>query len=122
MQSLDKKTILIFLLVFFTGCISKQEKESVDKLNEQYSDYHFKGSGGVHLNVYLKKSTIDTSEIISIYKDIFLVCDTSNKIISSKMIGWVYLNVFDNKGHFCFQLLYDTYGNQEFKFKKKAYY
>lgn len=122
MRRIFFKAILI-LLSLSCSCISDFDKELIKNLNEKYPAYEFKYHYVTVLEVHPKKDrTIDTTEIVTMYKEVFFIQDTTCSKPSPRRIGFQSFVVYNNNNEFCFQISYDFYGKQEFIFRDKVVY
>jgi len=107
--------ICVLILLNLMSCKNQnidQQKNEIKNLSSIFSDYRFDTSFEIYLKAYSLKTEIDTTVVEQIY-DIAILNQNNS---------WIYLNVYDIKEIFIFQIYRDKSHNGAFKFSKTEYY
>ncbi len=105
-----KKILTLLAVVFlFWGCAnpSGEDKERVRELQRLFGDrYTFKFEDEFYLHAQLKKGAVSSEQDAEEIYKVFKFTDFKKRL--ERHTSYIYLNMFDPKGVFLFQLHYDT--------------
>ncbi|OGL47352.1 MAG: hypothetical protein A2W05_00975 [Candidatus Schekmanbacteria bacterium RBG_16_38_10] len=116
--------IIFFLLSLCTGCFPPPSETDIAKLNllkNKYGDnFRFKLIDETYLKVELKKDIpVNENDLKEIYKLFFFESKEDTK---RRNTSFVYLNFYDSRGNFQYQIVYEKWSNKFVKSKTREYY
>ena len=115
--------ITFILLSLYAGCFPSSETDiaKLNLLKNKYGDnFRFKLIDGAYLKVELKKEIlISENDLIEIYKSFFFESKEDTK---RRNTSFVYLNFYDSRGNFQYQIVYEQWSNKFIKSKTREYY
>ncbi len=115
--------ILCIFLFLYIGCFrppSETDNKRLNLLKNKYGDiFQFKLVDDLYLQVSLKKERErNENDLIEVYKLFFFESDENNR---RRDTNFVYLNYYDFKGKFQYQLSYDMQTKKYVKEKTEFY-
>ncbi len=124
-KSIKVYSLICFLILsLYTGCFPPPSETDIEKLNlleNKYGDnFRFKLIDEAYLKVELKKDIlVSENDVIEIYKLFFFESKEDTK---RRNTPYVYLNFYDSKGDFQYQIFYEKWSNKFVKSKTREYY
>ena len=115
--------IICLFLFLYAGCFRPPSTEDNEKLNQlinRYGDtFDFKLTGEFYLLVKLKKDIqISENDLIEIYNLFFFKPEEDSQL---RKTSFVYLNFYDFRGKFQYQLVYSTKSKRYVKGEREFY-
>lgn len=118
--------ITMSLNLFLVACMypSKYEIQEAERLNNIFPQYTFHPTGDIYLKVIILKKKVDTLELQRIYDTACLRKSESIRFKQSfrSDVPWIYLNFYDEKGNFYFNMSKEIYTTEKYEFSKREHY